>query len=155
MEIPLSLTQPLEGRMENAQEQCASVPFVYDIEESSQEHTQLRAATQREDDDIEDSPAKPSTLSFVPSTPAQIVRRPLILRPIKRAKVEPEPDSKFARDCFAGEFASVPADTPADTKAPEPSLSPSFLELLRGVCSVFSATHGRDVDFDKVCKAFQ
>jgi hypothetical protein len=148
MEIPLSLTQPWQE--ERAPE--ASVPFVYDIESSQDgQGTQLRAATQR--DDIEDSDQKPNTLSFATSTPVQVLRRPLILRPVKRAKVEPDtkPDSKFAKDCFAGKFASVVPEP----EVSKPSLSSSFVELLRGVCSVFKATHGRDVDFEMVCKSFQ
>ena len=170
--LPPSLTQPVDGSVvQCAQEQT---PFVYDIDSSqeSQGATQARDATQ---EDIEDSETLqqflPSTLSFACSTPAPVIRRPLIVRPIlKRESTFKEPpvkrtaktmrsakerpikttrsrfeSSTFARDCFAGNLASIKSDP----------LSPAFVDLLRGVCSMFTATHGRSVDFSKVCNSFQ
>lgn len=75
---------------------------------------------------------------------------------------------EFARACFAGEFRSISTESERHKakrtrtvgkkvklkKIKAKGLNPSFVDLVRGVCGIFTTQTGKHANLEKVCASF-
>lgn len=120
----------------------------------------------------------PSAASQSPISEPTVLRRPLTLldssaqpqnprniSAFPRPRIIRKKDLKFARACFAGEFQSISIEDDRSLRSGKgkkvklkkikaKGLNPSFVDLVRGVCGIFTTQTGKHANLEKVCASF-